>query len=244
MLIDLVIPARNEADNIDALFDALPAGLFRCVVVCDNGSTDATASLAESRGAVVVREDRMGYGRACLAGLAWIQHQAETGDVLPDAVAFVDADLSDDPGQMGRLIDPLESDQADLVLGARAALADPGALDPHQRFGNWLACTLTRLASGRAYRDLGPMRVIRWSSLEQLEMGDETWGWTIEMQYKAVTRGVRTLEIDVPYRKRRAGRSKITGSLWMSARVGIRIVSMIGWLWWSERRVNRSGSGA
>ncbi|WP_428389670.1 glycosyltransferase family 2 protein [Mucisphaera sp.] len=231
MIVDLVIPARNEAENIGALFEALPAGVFRRVVVGDNGSTDATAALVRERGGEVVAESRMGYGSACLAALGWIR---DRGDV-PDAVAFLDADLSDDPASLPELIGVLERGEANLAMGCRTRLADNGALDPHQRFGTGLACWLAWLTTGARYRDLGPMRVIRWEALERLEMVDRTWGWTIEMQVKAATRGVRAVEVDVPYRKRHAGRSKITGSLWVSARVGVRIIWTVGVLWWGER---------
>lgn len=243
MDVDLIMPARNEQANIHALFEALPEGVFRRVIVCDNGSTDRTAELAAECGAVVVREDRMGYGRACLAALDRIREDADSGELsLPDAVGFLDADLSDDPDQLPRLLGYLERGEADLVMGARVREAESGALDPHQRFGTWLACWMTGLATGRErFRDMGPMRVIRWSSLERLRMCDETWGWTIEMQFKAVTRGLKAVEVDVPYRKRYAGRSKITGSLWVSARVGYRIIVTVITLWWQERGWGKSG---
>ncbi|MEQ9452967.1 MAG: glycosyltransferase family 2 protein [Phycisphaeraceae bacterium] len=237
MIVDLVIPARNEAENIPALFAELPQNTFRRIIVADNGSTDATPDLVRQQGGIVVSETSMGYGSACLAALDWIaDDHAKRRSPLPDAVAFFDADLSDDPAWLPRLIEPIDEGQQDLVLGSRTRHAQPGALDPHQRFGTALACFLARLTTGRRYRDLGPMRVIRWPSLLALDMKDRTWGWTIEMQVKAATRRLRTLEIDVPYRKRRAGRSKITGSLWISARVGVRIITTIAALWYSERK--------
>jgi len=140
---DLVIPARNEAENVPALFDALaplvrPGKPLRRVVLADNGSTDATARLAAERGAVVVHEPRPGYGRACLAALARIRHDPDP----PDAIAFLDADLADDPARLPALLAPLADGSADLVLGQRQRLAEPGALDPHQRFGNRVICSM------------------------------------------------------------------------------------------------------
>ena len=198
---------------------------MRRVVLADNNSTDATPDLARDAGFEVVFEPRRGYGNACLAALNHLEADP------PDAVAFLDADLADDPAGLPELVTPLAEGQADLVLGQRRRLAEPGALDPHQAFGNWLACTLLKFGTGHRYRDLGPMRVIRWESLRRLDMQDPTWGWTVEMQYKAVRRGLRVAEIDVPYRRRHAGRSKISGSLVGSVKAGTRIIAVLVGLW-------------
>jgi len=236
---DLIIPAVNEAENLPALARALApllaSGTIRRVVLADNGSTDATPDLARDAGLTVVREPRRGYGNACLAGLA------ELAADPPDAVAFLDADLADDPAGLPGLINPIADGRADLALGQRRRLAEPGALDPHQAFGNWLACTLLRVTTNRRYRDLGPLRVVRWRSLATLDMCDPTWGWTVEMQYKAARQGLRIEEIDVPYRKRHAGKSKISGSLIGSARAGTKIIAVLTKLWWTTPRREASG---
>jgi len=236
----LIIPARNEAPNLPALFDALaalPADAIDPIVLCDNGSTDDTAALAAQRGAVVVHEPRPGYGGACLAGLRHLAAQPDP----PAAVAFLDADLADDPAGLPRLLEPIRRGDADLVLGSRHRLAEPGALDPHQRFGNALACRLLRLSTGRRYTDLGPMRALSWDALQRLDMRDTTWGWTVEMQFKAAQRGLRIVELDVPYRKRHAGQSKISGSLVGSWKAGTKIISTIARLWWTQRVTHRKG---
>jgi glycosyltransferase involved in cell wall biosynthesis len=232
--IDLIIPARDEESNIVALLDAVPTGFFRHVIVADNGSTDRTAALAREHGATVVYEAQPGYGAACLAGLKWIENLGDGR--APLVVAFVDADLADDPAELPGLSEPITGGRADMTIGTRANLALPGALDPHQRFGNWLACRLIAAGTGRRYRDLGPMRVVRWRSMTELNMQDRTWGWTVEMQYKAARLGLRVVEIDVPYRKRRSGKSKISGSLIGSVRAGGKIISTIVGLWWADRR--------
>ncbi|NBC11307.1 MAG: glycosyltransferase [Planctomycetes bacterium] len=236
----LIIPARNEAPNIPGLFDALrdlPPGTVDPIVLCDNGSTDDTAALARPRGATIVRESRPGYGGACLAGLRHLASQPRP----PAAVAFLDADLADDPAELPRLLAPIHRGEADLVIGSRHRLAEPGALDPHQRFGNRLACGLLRLSTGRRYTDLGPMRALSWEALQRLDMRDMTWGWTVEMQFKAAKRGLRVIEIDVPYRKRHAGASKISGSLVGSWKAGTKIIGTIARLWWSERKTRAAG---
>ena len=235
-VIDLVIPARDEQENITALLEALPRGWLRHVIVVDNGSRDRTADLARAGSATVVSEPARGYGSACLAGIRWIESLDEQD--APLAVAFLDADLADDPGKLSDLVRPIIDGEADLVVGTRHHLAEPGALDPHQRFGNWLACRLIGIATGQHLTDLGPMRVLRWVSLQQLDMRDRTWGWMVEMTFKAARQRLRVVEIDVPYRRRRAGRSKISGSLIGSVRAGTRILVTIGRLWFhgAERR--------
>ena len=234
MLTDMVIPARNEADNLPALLAAIkkvqgPAGIRR-VVLADNGSTDATAALAEAGGFEVVHEVQPGYGAACLAALAHLAADP------PETVVFFDADLADDPAELAGLLRPIAEGRADLTLGQRRARAEPGALDPHQRFGNWLAVSLLRVITGVAYRDLGPMRAIRWRSLQSLGMADRTWGWTVEMQYKAARQNLRIVEVDVCYRRRHAGRSKISGSLVGSIRAGSKIIATLAQLWWTTPR--------
>ncbi|MEM1109699.1 MAG: glycosyltransferase family 2 protein [Planctomycetota bacterium] len=234
MQVDLIIPARNEAENLPALIAAIDAvraeaGLRR-VVLADNGSTDETADLARGGGFEVVFEEQPGYGAACLAAMSHLEADP------PDMVAFLDADLADDPGQLPKLIEPIAQGSADLTLGQRQKLAEPGALDPHQRFGNWLAVSLLRVITGYGYRDLGPMRVVRWRSLEKLAMADRTWGWTVEMQYKAARYGLRLAEVDVPYRKRHAGKSKISGSLVGSFKAGTKIITTLAHLWWTTPR--------
>lgn len=221
MQVDLIIPARNEEANLPALLDALPRECFRRIVVCDNASTDRTAELARAGGAEVVLEPRRGYGAACLAGLRHL------GADPPDIVAFIDADLSDDPAQLPRLLEPIVRGEADLVIGSRLRLALPGTLTLPQRVGNRLACSLTRLFTGQRYSDLGPMRAVIWQALQSLDMQDTTWGWTVEMQFKAARQQLRIREIDVPYRPRHAGHSKISGSIRGSVKAGWKILYTI-----------------
>lgn len=225
---DLIIPALNEQDNIPALLAAVPSARLRHILVVDNGSTDRTAELARSGGAVVVQEVRRGYGSACLAGLAWI---ASNGPP-PDAVAFVDADLADDPTILPRMFETMGQKDIDLMIGSRRKLAGPGSLTVSQCVGNFIACRSLRLLTGQQYSDLGPMRVIRWESLQRLNMSDRTWGWTVEMQYKAAAQSMRILEVDVPYRARQAGTSKISGSIIGSVRAGYKILATLAKLWW------------
>ncbi len=202
--ISVVIPALNEEASVGRVLDRVP-GWVDHVVVADNGSTDATAAIAEGRGATVVRTARRGYGRACLAGLS-----AAAG---ADVCVFLDADLSDHPEQMGRLLGPIVRNQADLVVGSRVlGRATPGSLTLPQRWGNTLACYLIRLRWGFRYTDLGPFRAVRADALRRLSMDHPHYGWTVQMQTRALRAGLRIAEVPVDYRPR-VGRSKISGTL-------------------------------
>jgi glycosyltransferase involved in cell wall biosynthesis len=188
-------------------------------VVADNGSTDGTARVAREGGAEVVEARRRGYGSACLAGL---DHLRRTGP--PDIVVFVDADFSDHPEELPALVAPILAGEADLVIGSRVlGSRERGALLPQARAGNLVACLLIRIFYGHRFTDLGPFRAIRWDALERLQMADPDFGWTAEMQVKAVRLGLRSAEVPVSYR-RRVGVSKITGTVSGTLRAGYKIL--------------------
>ena len=192
----------------------MPPDLFRWIIVADNGSTDGTATVARARGAIVVAEPERGYGAASLAALAALPAEAEI-------VVWMQADLSEDPSQAAELMAPIRAGEADLVIGSRTlGTAAKGALLPHQQFGNRLACFLIRMFWGHRYSDLGPFRAIRRDALDRMRMADRNYGWTIEMQIKAVRMGLRVVEIPVRYGVRVAGENKVSGNWRASARAG------------------------
>ena len=215
----LIIPARNEAEALGRVLAEIPRHLVHEIIVVDNGSTDKTAEVVVRSGARLAREPRPGYGRACLAGITVL-------DPSVDTVAFMDADHSDDPEDLVRVLAPIAQGRADLVIGSRVFLAEPGSLAVQQRFGNRLACWLMRWLFGARYTDLGPFRAIRRRSLEQLQMEDQAFGWTVEMQAKAAIHRLRVVEVPVRYR-RRIGRSKISGTISGTIRAGVAIISTI-----------------
>ncbi|MBK7973774.1 MAG: glycosyltransferase [Deltaproteobacteria bacterium] len=218
LTVDVVIPALNEASSIVLVLDAIPKRLVRRIVVVDNGSTDGTPLVAERAGAIVVSESRRGYGSACMAGLVRLATDP------PAVVVFLDADFSDHPEEMESLLAAVCEGNADLVIGSRArGNLEPGALAPQARFGNRLACFLVMKLYGYRYTDLGPFRAVRWDALRRLEMSDATYGWTIEMQVKALRHRLRVAEVPVSYR-RRIGRSKITGTVTGSVGAGAKIL--------------------
>lgn len=205
--IDVVIPALNEERSLPLVLEALPDDWIRRVVVVDNGSTDRTATVARQGGAVVVEELERGYGAACLRGLEQLRSDP------PEIVVFIDADYSDIPQELPRLVAPIIGGDAQLVIGSRTIGArERGALLPQAVVGNKLACVLMEFMYGYRFSDLGPFRAITWPELETIEMKDRDFGWTVEMQIKAARHGLAAVEVPVSYRKR-VGVSKITGTL-------------------------------
>ncbi|MDY7093389.1 MAG: glycosyltransferase family 2 protein [Acidobacteriota bacterium] len=222
--IDVVIPAFNEEASLPLVLAALPRSpadpiAVRRVAVADNNSTDGTAEAARRGGAEVVPAPRQGYGSACLAALDHLRRNDP-----PEIVVFLDADFSDHPEELPRLVAPILADEADLVIGSRVlGQRERGALLPQARAGNLVACTLIRLFYGHRYTDLGPFRAIRWQALEELRMSDPDFGWTAEMQVKALRRGLRVTEVPASYRKR-VGQSKITGTVKGTVLAGYKIL--------------------
>jgi len=220
----VLIPALDEEDALPVQLRRIPGWVDRVVVV-DNGSTDGTVALARSAGAEVVHEAERGYGAACLRGLRHLANQGRP----PEVLAFLDADGSDDPGLLADLVAPLVAEgggaRAGLVLGVRQSVGGHvGTILPHARFGNRLVLSLTALLFGRRFADLPPFRAISFQALQSLEMDDRTWGWTLQMQIRALRAGLAIVEQGMPHADRVAGESKISGSLGISVRVGLKML--------------------
>ncbi len=199
----------------------IPAGLAEEVVVVNNGSTDETERNAARAGATVLRERRRGYGWACLRGIEYAMSRN------PDVIVFLDGDYSDHPDEMPRLVRPILDDEADLVIGSRMiGNREPGAMLPQALVGNRVACVLMRLIWGARFTDLGPFRAVSAESLRLMDMSDKTYGWTIEMQIKAVRSGLRYTEVPVSYR-RRVGVSKVTGTFRGTVKASAKILFTI-----------------
>ncbi len=220
--IKVIIPAYNEADSIAKVVSALPKTVSEIIVV-NNNSTDATAENARKAGATVLKETRKGYGYACLCGMQYLSEQSKA----PDILVFIDGDYSDYPEELSKVVAPIVDRDIDFVIGARVKhLREDGSMTPQQIFGNWLATFLMKILFRATFTDLGPFRAIKYNKLLGLEMGDKTYGWTIEMQLKALKQNLTYTEVPVRY-KRRIGISKVSGTVKGSIFAGIKI---LGWI--------------
>ena len=221
LLIDVIIPAYNESASIGKVIGDIPRELVRDILVCNNNSTDATASVAAAAGAIVIDQPLRGYGNACLAGMAYIKERPLVEQ--PDIIVFMDGDYSDYPQEMKALLSPIKEGK-DMVIGSRVkGNPDRGSLTIPQRFGNWLATRLIHMRYGFRFSDLGPFRAIRWQKLLSLDMQDKNYGWTVEMQVKALQHHLACAEVPVSYRKR-IGTSKVSGTVKGSILAGYKIL--------------------
>ena len=237
----VIIPAYNEALSIKCVIDELRAlkapqnqdlALVDDLIVVNNGSTDGTAEIAKNAGANVFSEFRQGYGYACLRG---IEQLDRPGQLAPDIVVFVDGDHSVAANELSDLLDAIAIGN-DLVVGNRiASLQEEHSMGPHQQFGNDLASGLIRLLWKEPISDLGPFRAIRYSALKQLDMQDQRFGWTVEMQVKAIQAGMSYAEVPVSSLKR-IGVSKISGTIRGTIGAAYGIFSMVFKLYWREAK--------
>src|SRR5262245_31886365 len=218
----VVVPALDEEQALPGtLADLAAMGLIGRTVIVDNGSRDRTAAIAADTGARVACEPVRGYGAACLKGTSAVLRNRPHTRIS----ALMAADRSDEPSMIPDLCRPILNGRADLVIGSRSmGLAEPGSLLPHQRLGNAVACGMIRLLYGHRYSDLGPFRAVSIAALDRMRMRDTGFGWTVEMQVRAIRSGLRVLEIPVPYRPR-IGASKISGTLSGSLQAAVKI----GW---------------
>ncbi|TDU42972.1 glycosyltransferase involved in cell wall biosynthesis [Gelidibacter sediminis] len=221
-IIKVIIPAYNEADSIGLVIKDIP-DIVDEVIVVNNNSTDATAEVAQRAGATVLLESQMGYGYACLKGMAYIATLSTT----PDIIVFMDGDYSDYPEELHKIVRPILEENVDFVVGSRVQrLQEKGSMTPQQHFGNWLATFLMRILFGATFTDLGPFRAIKYQKLLDLHMQDKTYGWTIEMQLKALKQDLTYTEIPVKYKKR-IGVSKVSGTIKGTIFAGVKI---LGWI--------------
>ncbi len=222
--IKVIIPAYNEANSIANVINDIP-NIVNEIIVVSNNSIDNTEINARNAGATVLTENQKGYGYACLKGM---EHIARFDKVQrPNIIVFLDGDYSDYPEELTKLVEPIINNNIDFVIGARVKrLREKGSMTPQQVFGNWLATFLMKLIFGAKFTDLGPFRAIKYNKLLELKMEDKTYGWTVEMQLKAIKQKLSYTEIPVKYRNR-IGVSKVSGTVKGSIFAGIKI---LGWI--------------
>ncbi|MEO1404481.1 MAG: glycosyltransferase family 2 protein, partial [Cyanobacteria bacterium J06635_1] len=222
----VIIPARDEAETLAGVIQALQRQGLKRIRVVDNGSRDLTPDIAAQSGAEVISEPVPGYGQACWRGLQDLPRNVNW-------ILFCDADGSDDLGQLSTFL-ARRADCDFILANRRGSATGRQALSPVQNFGNALASRLIEWGWGYAYHDLGPLRLIRRAALEQIEMRDRGFGWTVEMQARAVECGLRICELPAQYFPRQGGRSKISGTLSGSFRAGTVILGTLGGLYWRQ----------
>ena len=221
-IIKVIIPAYNEQDSIAKVIKDIPSSVDEIIVVSNN-STDNTELNAKNAGATVLLENRKGYGYACLKGMDYVSKL----EIKPEIIVFLDGDYSDYPEQLTELVTPIIKNNIDFVIGSRVKeWREEGSMTPQQIFGNWLATFLMQLFFGAKFTDLGPFRAIKYNKLLALNMEDKTYGWTVEMQLKAIKKRYTYTEIPMKYRNR-IGVSKVSGTVKGSIFAGIKILTWI-----------------
>ncbi|CAM3306921.1 glycosyltransferase family 2 protein [Aequorivita lipolytica] len=220
--IKVIIPAYNEEASIGKVIAEIP-DIVSEIIVVNNNSTDTTAIVAKEAGATVLFEPNPGYGNACLKGMKYISEEK----IKPEIVVFLDGDYSDYPSELTKIIAPILEDNIDFVVGARVKhLRENGSMTFPQRFGNGLATKLMALFFNSKFTDLGPFRAIKYEKLLALNMEDKTYGWTVEMQLKALKKKYTYAEVPVKY-KNRIGVSKVSGTIKGAIFAGVKILSWI-----------------
>ena len=221
-IIKVIIPAYNEEKSIIKVIQDIPS-IVNEIIIVDNNSSDQTAKNAQEAGAKVLTEIKKGYGNACLKGISYVKSQTHKTDII----VFLDGDFSDYPEELTKLIAPIINDNIDFVIGARVSeFREKGSMTRPQIFGNWLATTLMSLLFNSKFTDLGPFRAIKYHKLLALKMEDKTYGWTVEMQLKALKNNYSYLEIPVKYRNR-IGVSKVSGTIKGAIFAGVNILYWI-----------------
>jgi glycosyltransferase involved in cell wall biosynthesis len=226
----LIIPAYNEEQTIELVLQgvcSLPVK-FSSLIVVDNASTDLTATKAKEFGAIVVSEMARGYGAACLRGIEEVRSRVKEQVEGLDVVVFMDADYSDYPEDIIKILEPIRMGMAEFVVGSRLSLSGSKIhVPPVSRFGNAFACFFINKIYGFNFTDLGPLRAITLDALTRIKMKDRTWGWTLEMQLKAGKFSLKAQEVPVQYRFRGAGKSKISQSFIGSVRAATKILYVL-----------------
>lgn len=221
-IIRVIIPAYNEADSIPLVIKDIPQTVTEIIVVSNNSSDDTIVN-ARVAGATVLEENNRGYGYACLKGMEYVSQLKENTNII----VFLDGDYSDYPEQLTELVAPIIDNDIDFVIGARVkSLRESGSMTAPQIFGNWLATSLMTLLFHSRFTDLGPFRAIKYEKLLALHMEDKTYGWTVEMQLKALKRKYSYVEIPMRYRNR-IGVSKVSGTVKGAIFAGVKILTWI-----------------
>ena len=223
----LCLPTYNERENLEHMIEALGGVLDTArdrVLVIDDGSPDGTGEIADRLASalpwvsVLHRETKEGIGPAYVAGF---RRALEEGAEL---ILEMDCDFSHDPSDVPRLIGAMSD--ADLVLGSRYA---PGGGTANWGFARRVisrgGCLYAQTILGLRIRDLtGGFKCFRRSALEAIDLdalSAHGYAFQIETTYRIVRAGLRVQEVPITFVERRAGASKMTGSIVTEAMVTV-----------------------
>jgi glycosyltransferase involved in cell wall biosynthesis len=215
-----IIPVLDEEGAIGRIVAAVPSNWVDEVVVVDGGSSDGTVAEARAAGATVLIEQERGYGRACAKGAA----AAAAGGA--EILVFLDGDGSDRADEIPRLVQPIFASKYDFVIGSRTrGVREKGSMGIHQALAGRLVGAAIGLLYGVHYTDMCAFRAIRADTLDGLGMREMTYGWNLEMQMRVARAGLKVLELPVPYGRRIAGKSKVTGTVRGTFKAASRIIA-------------------
>lgn len=206
MLLSVIIPAYNEAPTVEVLIERVGTEPTpKEIIVVDDGSTDGTGDILralEGRGIVrVARHERnRGKGAALRTGVG-----LATGQII----LIQDADLEYDPRDYARLIEPIVSGRADVVIGSRFAGGEPHrVLYYWHAVGNRMLTTLSNMLSNLNLTDMECcLKAFRREVLESIEIRERRFGVEPELVAKVARGGWRVFEVGVSY----AGRTYAEG---------------------------------
>ncbi len=219
----VLIPCHNEEEGIANVINSIPTtklnklGYEVEILVIDNNSTDRTGEIAKSLGAHVIFEKRKGKGNAIKTGFESISKNTKY-------VIMMDGDDTYKGGEIPRMIEPLESGFADVIVGSRlGGKMSHGALKFQNRVANWVYAFLVRQFYGANITDvLSGYMAWKRKALDGLKLHLETDGFAIEMEMitKMVKLGYQIYAVPITYDVRQ-GTSKIE-----SFKDGFRILKM------------------
>ena len=207
-LLAVVIPVHDEAATVADVVAGVPRarlaarGLAAHVILVDDGSTDASARLAQLAGAdeIVAHPRRLGLGAALRSGLVAARAAGA------DAVVYLDGDGEYDPRDMSDVLEPVLSGQADYVLGVRFPAADRCMQRP-RRAGNRVFTLLQRLLTGRRLQDgQTGFRAFGPRALAAAEIIHD-YNYAQVLTLDLLRKRLRLAEVPIRYRVRRTGRS-------------------------------------
>jgi dolichol-phosphate hexosyltransferase len=235
--ITVLIPCYNEEQGIAKVIREIPRevlsglGYTVEVMVIDNNSTDKTIEIAQQLGATIISEPKKGKGNAIKKGFLSISDDT-------DYIVMLDGDDTYKPSEIPRLIEPLESDFCDVIIGSRlGGKTLKGSLRFTNRIANWIYAFLVRQVYKANVTDvLSGFFAWRRGTLDNLKLHLNSDGFAIEMEMitKMVKLGSRIYSVPITYDVRK-GESKIH-----ALNDGFRILKMFFQnLNWAPEKSNR-----